>query len=309
MTQTTFHLEAPFGFSLAAAAEFYAGFSPMGGAAQREAQSLQLVFLLDGTFTPVSTRLTQQGRTLEVKVVGAEDELRVGMQLSRMLGLDANGDAWLELGRREALVGGLQRSFPGFFTAGFPSPWEAGVSGVLSHRSSMKQASSIRRALSKAHGTEVDGVFALPTPRQVLATKGFASIPEAKWKVLQGLARAALDGMLDAERLRAVPPEFALAQLQTLHGVGPWTAAHMLLRGATAQDVLPLSEPRVARAFAHVSGRPERELVARAEAWRPFRMWVSILLVRELVRAGKWADGPAPVRPASMAARFSSRVA
>ena len=89
-----------------------------------------------------------------------------------------------------------------------------------------------------------------------------------------------------------MPTEFALAQLQTLHGVGPWTAAHMLLRGATARDALPLSEPRVLRAFTHVSGRPEREFIQRAEAWKPFRMWVSMLLVRELAKAGKWAAVP-----------------
>ncbi len=297
MTHTTFQLEAPAAFSLSAAAEFYAGFSPMGGAARRDADALQLVFLLDGTFTPVSVRLSpspsaEGRRALHLAVEGTTDELRVAIQISRMLGLDADAQAWLELGRRDALVGGLQRSFPGFFTAGFPSPYEAGVSGVLSHRSSVKQAASIRRALSKARGTEVDGVFALPTPKQLLATKGFTSIPDAKWKVLQGLARAALDGLLDAERLRALPTEFALAQVQQLHGVGPWTAAHMVLRGATVRDALPLSEPRVLRAFTHVSGRPESELIERAEAWKPFRMWVSMLLVRELAKAGKWAAVP-----------------
>jgi DNA-3-methyladenine glycosylase II len=197
MTHTTFQLEAPAGFSLSAAAEFYAGFSPMGGAARRDADSLQLVFLLDGTFTPVSARLSpsppaeervgERRRALHLAVEGTTDELRVAIQISRMLGLDADAPAWLDLGKRDPLVGGLQRSFPGFFTAGFPSPYEAGVSGVLSHRSSVKQAASIRRALSKAHGTELDGVFALPTPRQLLAAKGFTSIPDAKWKVLQGL--------------------------------------------------------------------------------------------------------------------------
>jgi DNA-3-methyladenine glycosylase II len=306
MTHTTFQLEAPAGFSLSAAAEFYAGFSPMGGAARRDADSLQLVFLLDGTFTPVSARLSpsppaeervgERRRALHLAVEGTTDELRVAIQISRMLGLDADAPAWLDLGKRDPLVGGLQRSFPGFFTAGFPSPYEAGVSGVLSHRSSVKQAASIRRALSKAHGTELDGVFALPTPRQLLAAKGFTSIPDAKWKVLQGLARAALDGLLDAERLRALPTEFALAQLQTLHGVGPWTAAHMLLRGATARDALPLSEPRVLRAFTHVSGRPEREFIQRAEAASP-----GLALKQpagELTSPGSERGGePSPARP------------
>lgn len=287
-----FELEAPFAFSLAAAADFYAGFTPMGGAARQVERKLQLALRLDGTFEAVAATLSQAGSRLNVEVEGTKDTGRLTKQLTRMLGLDADGKAWAAVGEADPVLGAVKRHFPGFFTAGFPSPYEAGVGGVLSHRSSVKQAASTRRKLSEAHGALVGGLHVLPSPQQLLGVKSFPGIAVQKLEVLQGLARAALDGTLDAQRLRALPMAQALDELQLLRGVGPWTASHMLMRGASLQDALPVTEPRVLRAFTHAYERPESDFVKASEAWKPFRLWACIALVRNLGRAGKWAAVP-----------------
>lgn len=143
---TSIELEAPFGFSLSAAAEFYAGFAPMGGAARKLEQSLQLVLRLDGTFEAVSARLKQRGTLLTVEVEGTKDTGRLVKQLSRMLGLGVDGRAWAAVGEVDPVLGAVKRHIPGFFTAGFPSPYEAGIGGVLSQRSSVRQAAATRKA-------------------------------------------------------------------------------------------------------------------------------------------------------------------
>ena len=284
MTNHHFELEAPFGYSLAAAADFYAGFAPMGGAARRLEGKLQLALRLDETFEAVVATLRQHGRKLCVEIEGTKDVARLTAQLTRMLGLDADGSAWAAIGEKDPVLGAVKQYFPGFFTAGFPSPYEAGIGGVLSQRSSIKQAAATRRKLSEAHGNQVGGLSLIPSPDQLLEVKSFSGIPTAKLEVLHGLARAALEGSIDANRLRALPVEQALAELQHLRGVGPWTASHMLMRGASLQDALPSSEPRVLSAFKLAYQRPEEDLERRAAAWRPFRMWACILLVRSLGR-------------------------
>lgn len=292
MTKHSFELEAPFGFSLAAAADFYAGFAPMGGAARQAGARLQLALRLDETFEAVVATLLQDGARVRVEVEGTARVDLLTAQLTRMLGLDADGRAWAAVGEVDPVLGAVKRHFPGFFTAGFPSPYEAGVGGVLSQRSSVRQAAATRRELSERHGTLVGGLAVLPSPEQLLEVRSFPGIAERKLEVLHGLARAALDGTIDARGLRAMPIERALEALEELHGVGPWTAAHMLLRGASLQDALPLAEPRVLRAFTLAYERPESDFVRCAEAWRPFRMWASIVLVRNLGRLGQWAAVP-----------------
>lgn len=292
MNPLHFQLEAPFGFSLSQATDFYAGFAPMGGAAQQRARKLQLAFRLDDSFEAVSATLQQVGTRLDVELEGTKDVALVSRQLSRMLGLSADGRAWAAIGQADPTLGALKQFFPGFFTAGFPSPYEAGVSGVLSQRSSVRQAGALRRRLSEAHGTKVGGLFVMPSPEQLLHVKAFAGIPAPKLEVLHGLARAALVGKLDADLLRELPVEVALERLQQLKGIGPWTATHMLVRGCSAQDVLPTTEPRVLRAFTLAYGLPASELHRVAEAWRPFRTWACIVLMRNLARAGQWEAVP-----------------
>lgn len=299
---TSIELEAPFGFSLSAAADFYAGFAPMGGAARQLEQRLQLALRLDGTFEAVLATLTQRGSSLKVDLEGTKDVPRLTRQLSRMLGLDVDGRVWARVGELDPVMGKLKLHFPGIFTAGFPSPYEAGLSGVLSHRSSVRQAAATRKALSLAHGDEVGGLRVVPSPEQLLKVKAFAGISAAKLETLHGLARAALSGVLDATRLNALSQEQAMEELQQLRGVGPWTASHMLLRGASAQDALPLQEPRVFRAFTHAYERPESDFVRCAEVWKPFRMWASIVLVRNLARVGQWAAVPSDFKRRGRAA-------
>ncbi len=299
----TLRLEAPSNFKLAAAADFYAGFTPMGGAAQADAGKLSLAFRLDGSWEAISTRLSQSGGELSVEVHGTQNFAAVENQLRRMLGLDADPKAWAALGKKDPHVGKLQAEFPGFFTAAFPSPYEAAVGGVISQRIPIRQAAVLRKKLSAEHGDEVNGLCVLPSPMQLIRAKSSSGLPQLKMDRLHGIAKAALDGRLDVEKLRAMPVETALDALEQLEGVGPWTAAHILMRGCALRDALPTSEPRVLRGVELALGLKKTPTVEEfeqlAEGWKPFRMWVSILVARYLGKKGQWA----PVKGETRGAR------
>lgn len=280
-------------FSLAAAASFYRGFTPMAGAASADGGSLTLAFLVERLWTPAVVHLRQEGASLALEARGADEEA-VLPQVRRMLGLDVDGDAWVALGARVPQVGALQRAFPGFFTAAFPSPYEAALGGIVAQRTSMAGAAAIRRSLAVSHGTFLDDRHVLPSPAALADLDAVPGLPATKLPWLQALGRAALDGRLDAERLRAMPQEDAVAELRSLPGIGPWTAEHAVLRGAAPPDGLPTAEPRVLRALSRVFGREldARSFAAAAEAFRPFRMWVSVLAVRDLAASGGWSARP-----------------
>jgi DNA-3-methyladenine glycosylase II len=292
-----FTLDKPRGFALSAASDFYAGFIPGSGMAAAAVDNLTLAFRLDHTFEAVAVALRESGDSLVAEYCGTDDAGAVARQVARMLGLDADGDAWLALGRRDPVVGALQAEFAGFFTAAKASPYDAAAWGVLSPRMNMRSAARLKMAIAQAHGDEVRlqgrSHHVFPSPRQVLGIGTFPGLPTEKLERLHGIANAALLGKLDADRLRAMAPDDALSELQTLRGVGPWTASHILFRGAALHDALPTAEPRVLHGLAHAYGipSPSMETFERlSEGWRPCRMWVCILLARHLREAGGWND-------------------
>jgi DNA-3-methyladenine glycosylase II len=156
-------------------------------------------------------------------------------------------------------------------------------------------AAKLKSAIARDHGDVVElagrSYPVFPSPRVLLRLDRVDRVPDEKLVRLHAIARAALDGKLDAERLRSMGAVRALADLQTLRGVGPWTASHIFFRGAAPHDELPTAEPRVLHGFAHACGIevPSEEAFAHAaRAWRPFRMWVCVLLARYLARTGGW---------------------
>lgn len=310
----TLDFEKPRGFSVRAAADFYAGFVPGSGMAVAASDRLTLAFRLDHSFEVVAVQLRETEDGVSADVVGTRDRERVAKQLARMLGLEVDGDAWLDVGRRDAVVGKLQREFPGFFTAAKPSPYDAAAWGVISPRMNLRAAAKLKLEMCQRVGDRVElfgrthHVF--PSPSALLALRAFPGLPAVKLQRLHGVARAALDGKLDAERLRGMPVQAALAELQQLPGVGPWTASHVLFRGAALQDAVPVVEPRVlhglADAYGIASPSPEK-LLEIAQGWRPFRMWVCVLLARHLANVGGWHQRGLVAERAALAAQVLSQ--
>jgi hypothetical protein len=80
---------------------------------------------------------------------------------------------------------------------------------------------------------------AFPGPSDLRDAAGQLDLWEVKRERLNQVAAAAIDGRLEAARLRSLDPEDALDQLQQLSGVGPFSAELILLRGAGHPDRVP----------------------------------------------------------------------
>ncbi len=149
----------------------------------------------------------------------------------------------------------------------------------------MAQAAGVKQRLARQAGQFVDvhgqTLAAFPTPLGLLEVDELSGLPEVKVKRLHGVAQAALDHQLEADRLRTLPGEEALAELKRLSGVGDFSAELILVRGAGAPDHFPRHEQRLHAAMADAyglgTGAPVDELEAIAERWRPYRSWVALL--------------------------------
>jgi DNA-3-methyladenine glycosylase II len=183
-------------------------------------------------------------------------------------------------------VGGLQRRYPGLRPVGFWSPYEAAAWAIIGARISIRQAAAIKARMSTELGEAVSfggrTLSAFPAPQRLASLDGFPGLAGRKPEWLRSLAGAALDGRLDAARLRALPAPEALAELKELPGIGDFSAELVLLRGAGAPDEVPRHESRLARAVALAYDRPEPptadELARISDNWRPYRTWTTLLL-------------------------------
>lgn len=305
MAAATFTPDGP--FSLAAAVRFLEGFTPASYDDARDGV-LRLAFPTDDGEAVVGCALRQKERPADgaassvvraeytVLIDGKETRPAAGTpgatavraQIARILSLDVDGTGFGALGDHDPVVAGLQAEFPGLRPVLFYSPYEAAAWTIIGNRIRRTQAARVKARLAEEHGQAVDvagrRLHAFPVPSVLRRLDQFPGLTGIKVERLRALAEAALDGRLDADQLRSQPAELALAGLQELPGVGPFSAQLTLVRGAGHPDLFPGHEPRLYEAMAAAYGLdavtaadPER-LAAVADGWRPYRSWVALLL-------------------------------
>ena len=288
-------------FSLAEAATF--GFGQRDSAVWDEV--MRLAFCLDGYQHQVGVEVRQDAAGVHGTVRGPAgvDMEAVARQAGRVLSLDHDGTEFTRAGERDPVIGALQSVAPGLRPPLFYSPYEAAAWAVLSARRPARIMMGIRDRLSHVHGAvfELAGQQhpALPTPEQLLAIESFPGISPDRMERLHGVARAAVDGLLDAGRLAELGPELAAAQVQTINGIGPFYSALIVIRGTGFADVLPVNEPKllalVARLYQLPAPPSPQRLHELAEAWKPFRTGAAVLI---RAATGRLLDaGPAGVPP------------
>ena len=217
---------------------------------------------------------------------GAVDPEAAARQVARVLSLDHDGAGFPAVGERDPVIGRLQARFPGLRPVLFFSPYEAAAWTLIGHRVRIAQAARVKQRLAEEVGEVVDihgdVRHAFPTPQRLAGLDSFPGLFGRKPEWLRALAAAAIEGQLDPDQLRAKDHEEALAGLKRLPGIGDFSAELVFLRGAGVRDVVPVHERRLRRAVALAYGldrEPGVEDLRRiAEAWRPYRTWVSVLL-------------------------------
>lgn len=216
---------------------------------------------LGGT-RPVVVEARQSGpETLVVTIDGPASEHRAAVATARrMLGVDRDLRTFARSAARIPWLVPLVRRMRGVKPPRYPSLWETCVNAVVYQQLSVAAASAITRRFVMEFGTTVPhgdaGLYVFPSPqsvetaneRRALAT----GISTGKLATLQHVAEEIASGRLDAAELEAFPSNEAAAALRRIKGIGPWTAALILLRGLGRLDVFPANDTGVARNLALV---------------------------------------------------------
>jgi AraC family transcriptional regulator of adaptative response / DNA-3-methyladenine glycosylase II len=225
---------------------------------------------------------------------------RVIARLRRVLDLAADPHAIGTHLKRDARLAALVAARPGLRVPGAWDPFELVMRAVLGQQITVVAAIGLAGKLVARYGErlqcdnatfdELTHVF--PRPERLadadLATLG---MPGARAKALSSLAAAvAHDPNIFGPRSSL---EEAIEQLRALPGIGEWTAQYIAMRALREPDAFPAADIGLMRAMADEKGaRPTpRELLARAEQWRPWRayaaqhLWSAPLPLGEVARS------------------------
>jgi DNA-3-methyladenine glycosylase II len=255
--------------------------------------TMRMAFCLDGGYErSVGVAARQDGDRLTLQVVAEDGPLSgseletLCRQVARVVSLDHDGAAFHRLCEADPALAAVHARAPGFRPALFYSPYEAAVWSILSARRARSQGIGLRTRLAEQAGVAFDlaGIrtLAVPTPSRLLQVESVPGLPADRMPRLHAMAEAAQNGQLEAERLRALPPDEARAELQQLPGIGPFYSSLVLIRACGHAD-LPAPEERHSRtaiqeAYGVDHGLSEEEVLAISEGWKPYRTWVTVML-------------------------------
>ena len=205
-------------------------------------------------------------------------------RLRRVFDLAADPQAIASHLSEDATLGLLIAARPGLRVPGAWDGFELAMRAVLGQQITVTAAIALAGKLVALYGEKLNGDgggYAALThvfPRaERIANADLASLgmPRRRAAALSSLAAAvAADPEIFGAR-RSL--DEAITQLCALAGVGEWTAQYIAMRQLREPDAFPAADIGLMRAMADAQGRrpTPRELLARAEAWRPWRAYAA----------------------------------
>lgn len=206
--------------------------------------------------------------------------LRIVARVRRMFDLEADPALIARHFRRDALLGPSMRRRAGLRIPGAWDGFELAVRAILGQQVTVAGASKRAGVLAQQHGEPLalaDGdltrLFPAPATLAPIEPDG---IPAVRARAIQALAQAVASGDLRLEPDAA--PEQLLQRLKAIPGIGDWTAQYIAMRALGEPDALPAADLVLLRNAGNGKALKPKQLLDRAEAWRPWRAYAAMHL-------------------------------
>lgn len=172
---------------------------------------------------------------------------------------------------------------PGLRVPGAWDGFELAVRAILGQQVTVKAATTLSGRLARRYGERIDGAageelaYVSPTPERLAGARlNNLGAPETRANAIRTLARAVCDGRIRFET--PADPEQWAASLMELPGFGAWTAQYIAMRALNEPDAFPAGDLALQKMISPGTRASERQLLLRAEAWRPWRAYAAMHL-------------------------------
>ncbi|MFT7222069.1 MAG: AraC family transcriptional regulator of adaptative response / DNA-3-methyladenine glycosylase II [Candidatus Azotimanducaceae bacterium] len=214
------------------------------------------------------------------RVEGADvdDLMSVVQRVRRMFDVDALP---LEINAVLAADDGLRpliNQNPGLRLPGAFDEFEIAVRAIVGQQVSVKGATTVMGGIAKKYGTVTSMGLVFPSADRLADIDPSAlPMPQKRALAIKELSRQIAT---DTLRFDQDETEF-LASLLRIPGIGPWTSQYILMRAQGDPDAFLHGDLVLKKAALSLFGSAdERGLIARAEAWRPWRGYAGMHLWR-----------------------------
>jgi DNA-3-methyladenine glycosylase II len=213
---------------------------------------------------PVVVSVSQpRADALTVSVSGRSGDIGQALKsVTRILGTGRDVSDFQRRARGISWLAPLAQRMSGLKPPRYPDLFEACANTIAFQQVSLHAASAIMRRLVLSLGTavEFDGVrlSRFPSVESYLgaddAVIRAAGLSAGKAATLRRLGEAIATGAISEAMLEHLPSADAATLLRGVKGIGPWTAAVILLRGLGRLDVFPGNDSSVAANLELVAG-------------------------------------------------------
>lgn len=235
----------------------------------------------------IAVSLAKSGAALEIElspglapVIGA-----VMVRVKHLFDLGAVPDAVSAVLSQDAALAPVVRRLPGLRVPGAFDGFELAVRAVLGQQVSVRSATTVAGRWARAFGEPIETPWAelthlAPTPERMLGIPEHEISPlgvlGSRARCLTALARAAAERRITLGYAGDVDEQ--IRRLIELPGIGPWTAQYIAMRALHWPDAFPAEDLMLLRA----ANTGKKQLLARAEAWRPWRAYAAHYLWQSL---------------------------
>ncbi len=207
---------------------------------------------------------------------------RILGQLRRMFDLDARPDQIAQQLSADSYLAPLVTRFPGARLPGAMNGFEVAARAIIGQRISVAAATTIAGRFTNTFGQPIKTPFAAltclaPTAERMadadpseIASLGLTQV---RAHSLIALAKFWSDRNFDIHG--PANPQAAIEELQTLPGIGPWTASYIAMRALQWPDAFPAGDLVLCKSAGNIT---PKQLEAMSQPWRPWRAYAAILL-------------------------------
>jgi DNA-3-methyladenine glycosylase II len=234
----------------------------------RTAEGIRLIALRDaGSVDAPDLRLEVLGGSL-----GDASMDGIMAMVGWMLGVDVDAPPSGWLAEREPLLAPTLDRLRGFRPPAFPDLFATCLAVLPYQQLSLDAGTAIMGRLVAQFGPSIhvagEDWYDFPPPEVIVGASESdligVGLSRAKAVALQRLAGHALAGDLDRSRYEGLSTADAMAELQKLPGIGPWSAAVIALRGMRRLDAFPGGDTGAAKSLTALLGAQQKLSPAHA---------------------------------------------